>query len=75
MLEFCQRRKERGNALYAARKFDHALKRFDHALQVMKSFRGDQTQQQTDALTALHISLLGNSAAAFMAIEVPPQFC
>ena len=70
ILEFCQRRKERGNALYAAQKFDLAVKRFDHALQVLKTYRGGQTAEQTEALNMLHITLLGNSAAALMAKEV-----
>lgn len=75
ILEFCQKRKERGNALYGAQKFGHAIKRFDHALQVLKSYRGDQTQEQTAALNALHISLLGNSAAALMGLEVRTPSC
>ena len=56
--------------MYALQKFDLAVKRFDHALQVLKTFRGDQTSEQTEALNMLHITLLGNSAAALMAKEV-----
>lgn len=70
LITYCGRKKDRGNAIYAAGKFGFSLKRFDEALQALKSFRGDQTENQTAAIKAVHIALLSNSAAALMGLKV-----
>jgi hypothetical protein len=76
IIVFCGRKKDRGNDLYARGKFDFALKRFNEGLQALKTFRGDQTDAQTAAISALNVALLSNSAAALMGKKVlvtPPD--
>jgi hypothetical protein len=70
IIRYCGRKKDRGNALYAAGKFAYSLKRFDEALQALKTFRGDQTDMQTAAIRTVHVALLSNSAAALMGMKV-----
>lgn len=70
MITFCERKKERGNALYSAGKFTFSLKRFDEALQALKSFRGEQSDEQTAAIRKLQVALFSNSAAALMGLKV-----
>lgn len=73
MIVYCGRKKDRGNALYAAGKFAFSLKRFDEALQALKTFRGDQTDTHTVEIRTVHIALLSNSAAALMGLKVRPR--
>lgn len=70
VLAYATKQKEHANALYRGQRAAFAVKKYDHAVSAVKRFRGESSDAQAAALTALQASLLANLAAAYMAQSV-----
>lgn len=77
VIAYASKQKEHANALYRGQRVAFAIKKYDHAVNAVKRFRGESTDEQNVALTALQASLLSNLAAAYMAQSVrrPLRVC